>query len=303
MRIKFIFTLFLICASEFLPTFEEYIQLYNKSYTRDLLLDRKQIYDSNIAEIQRHNNNPLHTWKMGVNAYTDQSWEEFWTPKKINQRFQNEGVDQNIVSRSLPETINWKNYLNPVLDQGNCGSCWAFAAVTALEGSYSIQTRLLYNLSEQQIVDCAGSRYGNYGCRGGWMHNAYKYMIQNKVCSTREYPYVARQGQCKRCIGIFRLKNFTRFTGESNLLNAVSQQPIAVAIGVSSQFKQYKSGVFTGSCSSFAQHAVVVIGYTQTEWIIQNSWGATWGENGFIRFPRNIRMCGIGTYQSNLLLF
>jgi len=229
MRKWFIFILALICKSEFLPTFEEYTQLYNKSYYRDLST-RKQIYESNILEIQRHNSNPLYNWKMGVNAYTDQTWDEFSNPRIITQSFRNEEQnDEDPVIRSLPETVNWKRYLNPVLDQGSCGSCWAFAAVTALEGAYAIKTRLLYNLSEQQLVDCAGTRYGNYGCRGGWMHNAYNYIIRNKLCSSRVYPYTAKQSTCNQCRGIIGLKRFRTFTGETNLLNAVSQQPVAVA--------------------------------------------------------------------------
>jgi len=303
MRLSFIFGLFLIGCSEILPSFEEYIQEYNKSYPRDLLSNRRQIYDSNIEEIQAHNNNPLHTWKMGVNEYTDQNWEEFWDSRRISLGFRSEGINEDIISRSLPQSVSWKRYLNPVIDQGKCGSCWAFAAVTAVEGSYAVQTRLLYNLSEQQIVDCADRKYGNYGCRGGWMHNAYSYMTKNSICSVREYPYVEKQTRCRKCKGIIRLRRFTRFTGESNLLNAVSQQPIAVALGVGSDFKQYKSGLFTGSCSSRAQHAVVIIGYTPTEWIIQNSWGKSWGEDGFMRIPRGIQKCGIGLYQSNLLFF
>lgn len=303
MRKLFIFILALICKSEFIPTFEEYIQLYNKSYIRDISI-RKQIYESNILEIQRHNSNPLYNWKMGVNAYTDQTWNEFWTSRGITQSFRNEEQIEEIpIIRSLPETISWKRYLNPVSNQGSCGSCWAFAAVTALEGAYAVKTGLLYNLSEQQLVDCAGIKYGNYGCRGGWMHNAYNYIIRNKLCSAKTYPYTGIQNICNRCTGLIGLKGFTTFTGESNLLKAVSQQPVAVALGISPEFKQYKLGIFDGSCSKSAQHAVVIIGYTKTEWIIQNSWGVSWGEEGFIRIPRNRQVCGIGLYRSSFLNF
>lgn len=303
MRKCFIFILALICKSEFLPTFEEYTQLYNKSYYRDLST-RKQIYESNILEIQRHNSNPLYNWKMGVNAYTDQTWDEFSNPRIITQSFRSdEQNDEEPIIRSLPESVNWKRYLNPVLDQGSCGSCWAFAATTALEGAYAVKTGLLYNLSEQQLVDCAGTRYGNYGCRGGWMHNAYNYIIRNKVCSSRVYPYTAKQSTCNQCTGLVGLKRFSTFTGETNLLNAVSQQPVAIALGISPEFKQYKSGIFDGPCSKSAQHAVVIIGYTKTEWIIQNSWGISWGEEGFIRIPRNRQICGIGLYRSSILSF
>ncbi|NBP58528.1 hypothetical protein EBU71_18735 [bacterium] len=295
-------------SNEF-PSFKEYVALFNKNYSLNLRSLRQQVYETNLKQIQEHNNNPIHTWKMGVNAFTDLSWDEFWSSRqgiRTSSRNLFEDWDENITNRietrSNPPSLNWSNYLNPVQDQGQCGSCWAFASVTAIESAFAIQTRLLYNLSEQQVVDCTRTAFG---CNGGWMHNAYQYARSTKLCSVVSYPYQAQQNQCRQmqCRGYVKVRRTTPFYGEKNLLNAVSQQPIAIAIGISPDFQHYKSGVFNGSCSNRPNHAVVVVGYTPTEWIIQNSWGTTWGEKGWMRIVKDRKLCGIGNYRSDILSF
>lgn len=309
MMIKLCFILFSLCLAEF-PSFEEYLKLYNKSYSsRDLFQVRKQIYEQNLQDIQEHNKNPIHQWKMGVNAYTDLTWEEFWQPRKLfNTRnepfdtFDSEEWISPIRPIDIPQSKNWSAYVNPVGDQGKCGSCWAFAATTAMESALAIQTRLLYKLSVQQLVDCS-RQFLNYGCNGGWMHRAYQYARLNGICSQARYPYTGQDGTCNlgNCARITRVLTMKPFLGESKLADAVSQQPIAVAIGVSPSFKHYQSGVYDGPCSTSAQHAVVVIGYTPDAWLIHNSWGTTWGEFGRMRMVRGKRMCSIGSYRSDLI--
>ena len=137
------------------------------------------------------------------------------------------------------------------------------------------------------------------------MHFVYQYATQNSLCTAVSYPYQAQQTQCRQrqCNGRLKLKKTQSFSGEQNLAIAVAQQPVAVALGVNPAFQHYKSGVFDAPCPLSANHAVVVAGYTLTEWLIQNSWGTTWGEQGWIRIIRNKGMCGIGRYRSDLLFF
>lgn len=291
-------------GAELLPTFDEYVRMYNKSYSRDLQL-RRAIYESNVNMIRLHNSDLTQTWTMGVNMYTDLSSEEFWATRQSIYPEQKTQIVLNIsIPRTIPLQVDWGNFVNAPMDQGACGSCWAFAALSAFEGSYAIRTRQLYNLSRQQLVDCANRIYGNYGCNGGWMHYAYEYIRRNKMCGASKYPYIAKQRSCmsRRCQGLINLYSYNIFKGEQNLLYAVAQQPISIAIGVSEHFRHYKSGVFNGPCPSRVNHAVVIIGYTPTEWIIQNSWGLSWGESGRMRIIRGTRRCGIGDYPSALLV-
>jgi cathepsin L len=296
--------LFSVVSNEVFPTFDEYIQLYHKNYSHRLRNNREQIYNDNIHLIREHNLNPQHTWKMGINDFTDLTWDEFWLGRQsIRTSTIETFVDSvQLPVRNLPLTVNWSRFMNPVQDQGKCGSCWAFSAMASIESAYAIQTRRLWNLSRQQPVDCAPR---TYGCNGGWMHYAYQYATRNFICSAVSYPYQDKQSRCqqKQCIGRLKLKKTKPFTGERNLAIAVAQQPIAIALGVSSAFQHYKNGVFDAPCPRSPNHAVVVVGYTSTEWLIQNSWGTTWGEQGWMRIIRNKGMCGIGRYRSDLLFF
>lgn len=306
--IKLCFILFSLCSASLLPTFEEYILLFNKSYSRDLFHTRKQVYEQNLQTIEQHNTNPISKWKMGVNAYTDLAWQEFWEPRELSsvRSEQAEAFEPLVYDFPRPLTIptskNWSAYVNPVSDQGKCGSCWAFAATTVMESTLAIRSRLLYKLSVQQFIDCS-RRFLNYGCNGGWMHRAYQYARLNGICTQARYPYTAREGTCSlgNCTRIIKVQSMRPFFGESKLVEAVAQQPIAVAIGIDPSFQHYKSGVYDGPCSSSANHAVVVIGYTPKIWWIHNSWGNTWGEFGRMRMVRGKRLCGIGLYRSDLI--
>ena len=172
--------------------------------------------------------------------------------------------------------------------KGQCGSCYSFAAIGVLEGQ-QLKNGNKVNLSEQNIVDCAGTAYGNNGCNGGFMTNAWNYVkVNGELDNAASYPYVATAGTCKynpNTIGS-KVTSYT-FIGETEeaLMNAlVNVEPVSVGIDASKiSFQNYKQGIYIEpACTPNIDHAVLVVGYgvdkstpssPQYYWIIKNSWG------------------------------
>jgi cathepsin L len=280
---------------------------YNKTYTSERETQyRYDIFKTNMEKINEHNSKN-YTWKMSINQWSDMSWEEFSNSKisRVTLKEEISTTDRRI-SRPInrPLSLDWRNFgvVGPIQNQKNCGSCWAFASISCIESAYAIRRKINLNLSEQQLVDCS-RRWGNNGCNGGWMLNAYRYILSNPICKEDDYPYVARDQSCKKCKGVLRVRPGGSFSGEDNYLNAVNIQPIAIALFVSPEFQSYQSGIFDWPCDKTANHAVVVVGYHSNPdyWIIRNSWGENWGENGYMRIVRGKNMCRIGRYSTNTI--
>lgn len=188
---------------------------------------------------------------------------------------------------------NKTDLLSPVKNQGKCGSCWAFSTTSALETFMRKNNYSIERLSEQELVDCSDK---NHGCNGGIMHHAMNYVIQRKGLATNEeYPYNASTSSCKlnttRALGS-NISEYMFTIPESivDLKYSVQQNPVAIAIDANNIFfRFYKSGVIDvpKNISQELNHAVLLVGYDHDEegmyWIIQNSWGSTWGDNGFCK--------------------
>ncbi|KAG5545146.1 hypothetical protein RHGRI_017574 [Rhododendron griersonianum] len=195
----------------------------------------------------------------------------------------------------------------------NVGCCWAFSAVASVEGIAEITTGTLISLSEQELVDCDTSGE-DQGCNGGYMDSAFQFIIQNQGLTTEaNYPYQGTQGTCNQNAAANFAATITGYedvpaNSESSLLNAVANQPVSVAVdGGDPDFQFYSGGVFTGECGTQLDHAVAAIGYGTTDdgteyWIIKNSWGTTWGEQGYMRIQRDIAaiegLCGLAMEPS-----
>ena len=160
------------------------------------------------------------------------------------------------------------------------------------------------------LTDCSRN-YGNNGCRGGLMDNAFKYVIDNDgLCTEKEYPYIGNDSICleNQCNSVVKIKSYTdvRPNDETILKGAVSVGPVSVAIQANvSSFQFYKSGIYQDpECGDQLDHGVLVVGYGSTNngtdyWIVKNSWGEDWGNKGYIWMARNRNnSCGIASKPS-----
>ena len=208
-----------------------------------------------------------------------------------------------------PTAIDWrtKGAVTWVKNQGPCGSCWAFSATGSLEGQHFRKTGKLVSLSEQNLLDCTDN-YGNFGCGGGIMDNAFKYVRDNHGLDTED-SYLYQAAKSYKC----RFNNMTIGAtdkgfvdlpkgDEDALAKAVAAVgPISVGIDANhASFIYYSHGIYEGhTCSpEHIDHAVLVVGYGPGYWIIKNSWDTEWGEEGYMKMKRGVNMCGIASFAS-----
>ncbi|XP_060600456.1 procathepsin L-like [Ruditapes philippinarum] len=296
---------------------------YGRQYDAVDNIQRRVMWERTIHYIQAHNleySHGLHTYTLGPNQFSDMAPEEF--SSLVNGFNESIELDRNVCSVYAPpkditldklnKTVDWRThgYVTNIKDQGMCRSCYAFSATGALEGQQYKTIRQLVSISDKNIIDCSYNQ-GNKGCDGGTFNNAFKYVMENGgLVAEKSYPYLPRVDKCS-FENKYVIANMTSCrsilpSSERDLLIAVALEgPVSVAIDASQKsFQSYRSGVYDDpTCTNKLNHAVLIVGYGtengQDYWLVKNSWGAQWGENGYIRIARNKNnMCGIANKAS-----
>lgn len=300
---------------------------HRKQYESDVEENfRLKIFMENKRRIAQHNAHyeaGKTTFKLAMNHFGDMLHHEFVRTvngfKRSTRMLGTERVEAGVTfitpdNVELPKEVDWrkKGAVTPVKDQGQCGSCWSFSATGALEAQHFRMTGKLVSLSEQNLIDCSG-KYGNQGCNGGLMDQAFQYIKDNHGIDTeKSYPYEAEDDKCRyrpsKSGAVDRGFVDIPEGDERKLKAAVATiGPVSIAIDASHQsFQFYAEGVYYEPECNATQldHGVLVVGYGTDEedsdyWLVKNSWNTTWGDEGYIKMSRNRENnCGIASSAS-----
>ena len=310
---------------EMMDHFLIFQEKFGKSYeTDEEFEDRFTIFKKNLNTIVEHNLDLTQNFTMGVNQFTDMTPDEFKVHvtgfKKTKRLGLTFGADCSSFSgtgKTVPDSYDWRSHgaVTPIKDQGQCGSCWSFSATGSMEGAWSIKKGSLVSLSEQELVDCAGIRYGNMGCNGGLMDSAFQYAIDKGMCAESSYAYTSgvsqTAGTCRSCDAVVSFSGCADVAPNNQvaLKEAVANGPVSIAIEADTRyFQSYSGGVLTAAtCGTTLDHGVLIVGYGeengQKYWLVKNSWGTTWGDDGYVKIARSDStndggVCGIAMQPS-----
>jgi C1A family cysteine protease len=293
--------------------FSSFIKTHDKKYAHEEFFPRFNVFKANMEKIRKHNASGAR-FTMASNKFADLTWEEFRATriggyKNTDHSLLRQANAKPLDASAAPASVDWRDsqIVTDVKDQGQCGSCWAFSTTGSVESAVAQKNSAApISLSEQQLVDCSTAQ-GNEGCNGGLMDYGFQYIISNNgIGSEASYPYTATgPNTCKKTATVSTISSFTDVPAgdETSLLAAVAQQPVSIAIEADqASFQFYSSGVLTAACGQNLDHGVLAVGYGTDSgtdyWIVKNSWGASWGEAGYIRLERGINQCGLANSAS-----
>ncbi|XP_054778208.1 P34 probable thiol protease-like [Prosopis cineraria] len=279
---------------------EEHGKIYPNSEESEI---RYQTFRNNLKYITE-TNAKRPGYRLGLNKFADMSPEEF---KRVYLR--QLPTPTTTDPKTTAATTARTSAVTPVKNQKECGCCWAFGTVGAIESIHAIKTGELISLSEQQLLDCDTV---SQGCSGGFTRTAFEYVIRNDgISEENSYPYEDQQGTCRANMQnggrVVKISSYTKVQqSDDALLCATAQQPITVSMDAT-YLQFYKEGIFEGeNCemgSTYTNHAVLIVGYGSQDgkdyWTVKNSWGQNWGQNGYFFITRNTNsptgVCAINT--------
>jgi len=291
---------------------------YNKLYsTSEEEAARFETFKLSIDRVQARNAKSGSA-TFGLTKYADMTPEEFKSTL-LGYIRPAERSDVGVLSPrniDVPQTLDWRNQnmVTPVKNQEQCGSCWAFSVTENIESMYCMKNQIdcttFPPLSPQEIVDCDTV---DQGCNGGDPPTAYQFiMTEGGLEDDSDYPYTAQDGTCNFQASLVKVtitnwqyatQNSDETTMQSNL---VSWGPLSICVDAE-PWQDYTSGVLMASdCSNQLDHCVQLVGYDMTQstpfWIVRNSWGSDWGENGYIRLQYGQDTCGCADEATSAII-
>jgi len=314
-RLSFVLLPFVLAAGDRTEEmFKQFERAFNRTYeSLEERAARLAVFAENLVHIEH-----LQLVEEGRATYSyltpfaDMSPEEFarrngfrssdWAPEEV----------LTVDATDLPDSFDWRTQgaVNPVKNQEQCGSCWAFATVANIEGTAFVATKKLVSLSEQELVDCDKAT-GDEGCSGGLPNNAFKDMIQNKIGLETEsaYPYTAQNGKCQASSSkeVAFIGGWKAISTDEDQIAAALMQYGPLAIGINAGPMQFYSGGISKPWKLLCNpkkldHGVAIVGFGEESgvkyWTIRNSWGSSWGEKGYYRIIRGTGACGLNTMVS-----
>ncbi|XP_070807158.1 LOW QUALITY PROTEIN: cathepsin W [Pituophis catenifer annectens] len=300
--------------------FQEFMVKFSKTYnSQEEMIYRFKVFAQNMETSRILQDTEMGTAQYGITPFSDLTESEFakniCTPALRPGPFGPTEPRRNFAT--APRFCDWrKKGLSPVKSQGECCSCWAFAAVSNIEALWKIHRNVNCSLSVQELVDCTYP--SRRGCEGGYVWDALHYVFNKSgLSSSRLYPYVGKDQRCQKPKG----RKLTKIDGysvlprdERYIANFVATQGPATALMNTKILQHYKTGIIQrseGSCNpNWLDHAVLIVGFGEGKirrgtwsgpyWIIQNTWGKEWGEQGYFRMERDSNTCGLPSMSQQL---
>ncbi|KAL5260758.1 hypothetical protein ACHWQZ_G010795 [Mnemiopsis leidyi] len=269
---------------------------------------RLGVWKRSAEMVADENSRAGHTAELELNFFAIMTKEERQQYLGLNGTRGTKGNVLTSTRQDHPSERDWtkEGKVTVVKNQANCGSCWTFGAVGGLETRYALQENaVLRNFAKKEYLDCVYEGKVD-GCNGGWMHDCYVYSANNggRLAKTSDYPYYGSDERCDTseiadAMVAAKIRDYVEVpeTEEGNIA-AIAEGSITMAFEATEFFFLYSTGLMKDmTCTGSSNHAVTAVGYTEKYILVKNSWGAGWGEKGFVRYMRGHHNCGL--YQDS----